>query len=199
MIPRIEFRYSWIYDERHRGKPLIKKQLEIDNKKYPSSKEIINYKKKIESLWKKQGNKILTEISKLTKYNWKEKEIICYIVGVTRCFSDPLTMCLIKDKSRFINLLTHELIHRIQTKNPEKNKKWKNSLEKKYSQESKTTKNHIIVHAAHCNIYLKRSDKKGLNKDIESAQKYPDYKRAWEIVLEETPEAILKKFYEVTK
>ena len=198
---KIRFRYSWIYDEKHRSSPLIQERLRSQGKKYPSTKKVSNYIKTIEQLWRKEERKILSEISKISGLIWKEKEIICYVVGHAGCFSDPLTMKLFENKTDFIDTLTHELIHQIQTQNQKINKKWKEYVQKKYKDESIMTQNHIALHAIHYKLYLKLFSKNRLKRDMNFSKKVKaeDYIRSWQIVEEKGAENIIKKFHEVTK
>ena len=104
-IPRIEFKYSWIYDQNWKEWiKLYRRQLQ----QYPSEKKIQNFIKKVEPLWRKEEKKILQELSKITGLPWKVKTIICYVVGGCRPFSDPLTIRIFKNPNDFIDTLTHE-------------------------------------------------------------------------------------------
>jgi hypothetical protein len=60
--------------------------------KSPSMKQIQNYIKKVEKLWRKHEKKILEELSKISGLKWKSKIIYCYVVGRCIAFSDPLTL-----------------------------------------------------------------------------------------------------------
>ena len=62
MIPDIEFRYSYIYDESYRNSSDIKEFLKKINKRYPSRNEVIEFLSKIKNAWKKEGNDILNKI-----------------------------------------------------------------------------------------------------------------------------------------
>ncbi|MAG79097.1 hypothetical protein CMI40_01850 [Candidatus Pacearchaeota archaeon] len=199
MIPKIIFRYSRIYDQKFRDSKLIQKNLIKRNHKYPSIKKIENYIKKIEKLWKKEGEKILKEIAKITGFKWKEKEIICYVIGIGGCFSDPLTIKIFKNTSYFIDVLTHELIHQIQTQNHNLFIKWFNYIRKNYKDEPKTTKSHILLHAVHWKLLETLFDKERVKKIIKKHNDFKDYKRAWKIVEEVGAEDIIKKFKLITK
>ncbi|MEK6884046.1 MAG: hypothetical protein AABY22_30735, partial [Nanoarchaeota archaeon] len=155
MISKIRFRYSWIYDQNYRNSPKIQENLKSQGKEYPSTKNIFNYIKKIEPLWKRHEKIVLKEISKLTGLSWREKEVLCYLIGFGRPFSDPLTLRLYDNKKDFIDTLIHEMIHQIQTQNQIINRKWKEYIEKKYKKETQTTRNHLLVHSVHYKIYLK--------------------------------------------
>ena len=192
--PRVIFKYSWIYDKN--WKIWIKLYPRMAKLPWPSATEIKNYIKKIEKFGSKDGKRVLDEISKVIGLKWTE-DIKCYVVGHARGFSDPLTLGVMKDPNDFIDTLVHELIHQIlaaQKGNKKRTSKAWDYIYKKYKDESVSTKNHIPVHAIHNHIYLKFFGKKRLEKDINHCQRFPDYKRSWEIVEKEGYENIIKEF-----
>ena len=91
MVPKVIFRYSWIYDELRREKWKKKSNY------YLSPRKVLNYVRKAEKFWRKDEKKILIELSKLTKLKWEEKEIHCYVVGRGIAFSDPLTVSIFRN------------------------------------------------------------------------------------------------------
>ena len=193
MKPKLEFRYSRVYDDRFR------KNFESKNEKYPSIKKIIAYKRGIEKIWKKEGNKILLEISKVSGLKWKEEKIICYVIGKGRSFSDPLTIRIYSKLNEFVDTLIHELIHQIQTQNYDnkkfnKIKKWFDYIDIEYKNESRLTKNHILLDDILSEIIENLYSNKRLSKIIKNDSKFPDYKRAWKIVKDENAQNIMKKF-----
>ncbi len=189
MIPKIIFKYSWVYDQRQ--KEVAEFRLGKDTI-YPSPVQIKNYIKKAEKTWRVQENNILSEISKITGLKWKEKNIICYVVGNCIPFSDPLTLKVYsKDYDRFVDVLIHELIHHFDAGHSSTVRKY---YSKKYKNESHKTMIHIFTHAFHQHIYLKFFGEKRLKKEILIASKYPEYKRAWDIVKTEGYENIIKEF-----
>lgn len=204
MIPKIVFRNSWIYDSfwkrdlkiyyKAYKDPRTKKIL--DN--YPSPKKLDNYIRKTEKLWRKDEKRVLLKISKIMGLKWKENKIRVYVVGKCGPFSDPLTMCLYKNLNDFIDVLVHELIHQIQMQNGSIMKKWWRYVEKLYKKEPKITIRHVLLHAIHKKIYLDLFDEKRLKRNLKRSVK-DSYKRAWQIVEEESHEKIIKKFKELTK
>jgi hypothetical protein len=186
-IPKIIFRYSPIYDELWGEK--------IKKKGYPSSRKILNYIKKVEKLWRKDEWKVLSELSKITKLEWKEKQIYCYVVGKCIPISDPLTLPVYeKYPDYFIDVLVHEIIHLIFTQNEEKTKKAWDYIWRKYQRETKKTKIHIPLYAIHSHIYLKFYNERKLKRDIKLISHLRDYKRSWKIVQKEGYKKIIKEF-----
>lgn len=197
MIPKIEFRYSWIYDQSYSRYLWVQKALEEQERNYPTYKQIDKYIKSIKKIWEKEETKILEELSKITKLKWKEEKIICYVVGYCIPFSDPLTIPIYpKDKNKFIDVLIHELIHQlfIQKGNMNIAKNAWEFIYSKYKKESFKTKIHIPLHAIHSKIYLKFFNKERLQKDFENIKRLEDYRKSWEIVKKEGYQNIIKEF-----
>jgi len=185
MVPKIEFRYSWIYDQFCKS--------EAKTKNYPTSAKIEKYMRTVEPLWRKEEKKILTEMSRVTGITWEEKNIICYFVGEHIPFSDPLTIPATRKKERFVDILTHEMIHILFRQNKANDKviAW---ISKTYPEEADRTKLHVPIHAIHKHILLKFFGQKRLDAEIKSLKHLKDYRRSWEIVQEEGYENIIKRF-----
>ncbi|MEK6928574.1 MAG: hypothetical protein AABW65_01290 [Nanoarchaeota archaeon] len=194
MIPHIEFRYSWIYDQNMRE---WSKSMKFGQEKYPNQQKVMEYIPKVERLWRKKEKTILKELSKISKLSWKEKKIICYIVGRSLPFSDPLTLPIYqKHINRSIDVLVHELIHQLFTQegNTEKSEKSWNYIWRKYKKYSIRTKVHVPLHAIHEHIYKKFFDERRLKIEIWITKNYPDYKNAWDIVQKEGYKNILQEW-----
>ena len=193
IITKIIFRYSRIYDEIWREVMKNKKK----DKDYPSQRKILNYIKKVEQLWRKDERKIFTELSKITGLKWKEEKMVCYVIGRSRPFSDPLTMPIYKRTlDRFIHILIHEFIHNLFVQNFKESKKAFTYFRKKYEKENWSTVLHIIVHAIHSHIFLKFHNEKQLKREIEIASGFPNpaYKKSWQIVQKEGYKNIIQEF-----
>jgi hypothetical protein len=193
LIPKIIFKYSWIYDKQWEN-VWLKSRKKKNIKKYPSPKVVFEYTKKIEKLWRKEERKILTEISKITRLKWQEKFIDCYVIGRHTPFSQPLTMQIYEKYDYFIDVLTHELIHNIFIQNEKSlGNCWKYFFEK-YKKEPVNTQVHIYLHAFHKHIFLKFYSEKRLNREIKSMSRFPAYKRSWEIVQRDGYQNIINEF-----
>ncbi len=197
-VPKVIFKYSQIYDD------FLKSMRKDKNEKYPSRKDILDFRKRFEGAWIKEEKRVLKEISKITGLEWEEKFIYCYLVAEGDfSLSDPMTLVIyregaFKDLEFLIDNLVHETIHRIfsekeNLKACQKSWEWVNN---NYKGETRKTKIHILVHAVHNHIYLEIYNKKRLNRDIEWAQEHKDYRRAWELVQREGYDKIIKEFRE---
>lgn len=192
-IPKVIFKCSWIYNEI--WKEIMKNKEK--NKYYPSRRKISDYIKKVEKLWRKDERKVSAELSKIIGLKWKEEKIICYVVGRSRPFSDPLTMPIYKrTPDYFLDILIHELIHNLFVQNFEESKKAWNYFKRKYKKEKWSTVIHIIVHAIHSHIFLKFYDEKRLKREIKIVSSFPNpvYKKSWQIVQKEGYQNIIREF-----
>ena len=190
MIPKVEFKRSWIYD--HNLRALHRKGF-----KFPESKIIEVQTTKLEKLWSKEGSSILKEMARVLKLKWYQKTTTCYITAGIPGFSDPLTIGYNKDVTKMFDTLTHEMIHRLWSE--EENwkvisKNWF-SLQKKHKRLSITTRSHFTLMAVHAHLFKKFYNDKRLLKEME-AFTYPDYIKAWAIVKKEGYQNII---YELTK
>lgn len=180
MVPKIKFCFSPIYNSFF--EKFVK--FSVHGKDFPSAKEIVKKMNKLEKEWKEIDNKILRSLVKYTKLSWREKEIPCYFLGKCIPFSDPLTICSRKNKKDTVNLLIHELIHRLiyQNRNNKNVQKMWKYLEKKYGKESKLTISHIIVHAIHSKIYIEYFSERERMNNIKRDNQDINYARSWKIV-----------------
>ncbi len=193
LIPTLKFKYSWIYDQNWKNWLKLYKLTPINL----SVDQILRRIEKIQKIWSKHEHNILKEISTTSHLPWKEEEITCYVVSRCIPFSDPLTIDANRsDETKTIDILTHELIHRIfvQEGNMQKSQKAWDYFQKKYSGQSLNVITHILLHAIHMHIFLKFFDRKRLEREIKILKHLDDYRRAWEIVLKEGYQRIITDF-----
>ena len=174
-----------------------------NNKKYRESfrDESEEFIEKVEKDWRKIEKKILRYIANITNIKWKTTLIKCYVLR--KCYflgiSDPLTIAIevMKskykkiNKSKFIDVLIHEVIHNLLLESNDFERYYK-KLKKRYTKASNRTLIHIPVHAIHKAVYLKYFNEGRLNRDIISCSRRKDYAKAWNIVNKEGYENIIK-------
>jgi len=201
MIPKIEFVYSWIYNQTFFM--LLKREWKLEYLK-PS----LRYTKKLEKEWKKIDKKVLKEMENVTGMRWKDKEITCFLVNhCVHSFSWPLTVIISGGEGKFrrvdhvIDILVHELIHNLFSDNGVYKLDKQLGFDKEFKDELRTTKAHIYLHALHKQLYLKFFNKRRLVRDIASAKykSMPGYDRAWEIVEQYGHENLLKRLRNAIK
>ena len=90
---------------------------------FPNEQPIIikKYQKNLESYWKKEENKIIKEIEKISNLKCKSNAN-CYIVNnmFYDAISNPFTIRIEKDFGRMKSILIHELIHILFVQNSSK-------------------------------------------------------------------------------
>ncbi|MFA6428491.1 MAG: hypothetical protein WCW02_03005 [Candidatus Buchananbacteria bacterium] len=188
-LPKIVFRYSWIYDDLRRRKAM-------PDFKYPEIKEIKKFTWGFEKYWRLREKKVLLAISQIFDLSWAEAEILVYVVGGGLSYSDPLTVSLRGGHQYFFNTIVHELIHRflaVRTGDQEVShviKKW----EKKYQTETITTKNHIIIYATLAKLHELLPELFGDKKERPGNSFSPEYVRAKEIAVELGYDNVLQQF-----
>jgi hypothetical protein len=100
--------------------------------------------------------------------------------------------------SQVVDVVTHELIHRLVSFGKYPEKRWGAGmrwLKKLYPKETSNTYSHVPVHAIHGTLYLKLFSKFRMERDRDSLKHLKDYRRAWEIVDELGAKKVIKKFF----
>ena len=175
MLPKTQFHYSPIYFE-HLALP--------KNFVMPTDKFIHENTRKLELKWRRIEKKILKEIENATGLKWQESHIYIYITSDVGWFSAPLTMSITEDTDVMLDMLIHELIHRILSENENWviiKRRWVKLLGK-YKKENTNARIHVPIHAIHKHIFLKFFNQKRLELEIKRVKDDKDYARAWEIV-----------------
>lgn len=173
-LPKLFIQRSWLLD-----------QALARPKKWPepTASFFIVQVKKLRSQWAKQGPKILRSIARQSGLTWHQWEIPVYVSYGVRPFSNPLTISLKKDINLMIDVLTHELIHRLvsEPKNWRRIEPAWERLIRQYRRELPVTQTHIVIHAIHELVLLDLFGRTRLDRE-RRAVKLPAYRRAWEIV-----------------
>lgn len=147
---------------------------------YPGEEMLVEMSNVREKIWMENHTKILSALIKILGFEFTEKEIIVYTVGFGKAHSDPLVVPSNFDDYSFINVLIHELIHRVLTRNS-LNLNEDILAPLLYPKENQSVAIHITVHALLKYIYLDvLNDPQRLEEDILNSTE--DYRRAWDIV-----------------
>jgi len=99
MVPKIEFRWSLIYQEEIHP---------LKNEKYSRDaweKYVESFIRKLKKEWNKNGCNILKYMEQIIGLKWKENKIICYVIKMNEFgpISDPLTIPIqLKHKKMFL-------------------------------------------------------------------------------------------------
>jgi hypothetical protein len=196
-LPQIRIKNAWLLRDnvsKHlhilwakEGEPLADDSW-IDNK-------VADYQK----AWKPVEEQILTSLTDILGLSFRQNIIDVYIAPWFNAFSDPLVIGVTKDPDVFIDLLTHELIHRLLTDNNETPyskrhlKVWGELFGEGIS---KSALVHIPVHALMKAIFIDvLHEPERLERDIASCreQNAVDYTTAWEYVEKHDYKEIIEK------
>ena len=192
MSPRITISYNRFLD------PIFTKAYQVDNPEHIPMEDGLLFEKVeiFREEWKKQKSAILAGMKNTLGLEFYPNTIDVSIVRALRGgFSSPLTISALVPTERFVDVLTHELLHVLITDSTSAS--GIGLIRKKLygNVEPRLTRNHILVHAAHQDIYLNvLNDPKRLADDIKKCERNPAYKKAWDIVEERGCQNILDEF-----
>lgn len=163
-------------------------------------KEIVN---DYQTAWKPYEKKILTAMCDELGLSFRQNIIDVNIAPWFAAFSDPLVIGVKYDSSRFVEVLTHELLHRLLTDNKE------TSYDTEYLPEWKKIFGtdhdfnvlvHIPVHAVFQAIFDDHLHEpaRTLN-DRELCRQWPAYDKSWAYVEEKGYKNIVKQLSKLYK
>lgn len=185
--PKIEFRYSWVYDQEHK--------LRFTDPLYPSGDNIRKYVEEVSDAWRPRQRSLLNKISKLSGLAWKEETIVCYVVGRGVPMSDPLTMPLYEDNTElFIEKLIHELIERLimHPKNLKLRGDFWEEMFRAMAEDGVKVSYMVPVNAIYQKILASHFPSAGPEESLISRNL--DYRRAWEIVNNIGSSSVVERF-----
>lgn len=184
-LPSIRIKDAWLLRE---NASVHLNELWGDGEPLRSDEEYEEIVRKYIKAWKPYEQKILHGMCELLDLEFKQNVIDVYIAPWFFAFSDPLVIGVTSKPDRFIDILTHELLHRLLTDNTVVNSKspladeWKRLFGK---QPSFTALVHIPVHAVQKAIILDiLREPKRLKRDIEHHQNgnHKPYIDSWNYV-----------------
>jgi hypothetical protein len=151
---------------------------------------------KYRGMWQPYEEKVCQGLMEALDLHFLENVINVYIVsGQKGGFSDPLIISPGVPEIRFVDLLAHELVHRLLTFNAEEIRVGKIFDVMFPDMEDQLTKNHIIVHAVLQYLYIDvLKEPVRLENDISFHKNNPGYADAWKIVTDRGYQQLLKEF-----
>ncbi len=163
--------------------------------------------KKVEAYsraWEKHEDKILKGMVHITGLEFRQNIIDVYIAPWFNAFSDPMVVGVIYKPDVFVDVLTHELLHRLLTdnnyvsNNVDLVKEWRKMFGKQLTHIALL---HISVHAIHKAIYLdilKAPER--LERDVVYYKKFDkkgdSYATAWDYVEKHDYKKIIEQLKE---
>ena len=193
-LPEIRIQSSWLLE------PVSRKLAgrKAKSRAYYPSKSVVEKKIKLfERIWRKHETKLLRAMCRKLNLQFYQNVIDVYVLPYwyVMGMSKPLIISArIKKADRFVDLLTHELVHRLLSDNTRKLRVGK-IFNKMFRGKSLATRNHILVHATLKYLWLEvlKEDYR-LERDIMVCQKYSSYKAAWQYVEKEGYDEIIQNF-----
>lgn len=183
MTPHIEIRYARFLDPVYRL--AFEARTRNQKGKYPTPLKIAQQAERYRRAWKQKERPLLRGMQKVLNVSFAHNRINVYIVGRGQSISTPVVISSRREPDEFVDVLTHELIHRLLAKNKE-DSNFLQIVNRNFKGESPSTKIHIAVHAVHSFLYLdvlNSSDR--LHRDVEQCTALPPaYSRSWQIVQE---------------
>ncbi|HEU4830612.1 MAG TPA: hypothetical protein VFS65_00385 [Candidatus Saccharimonadales bacterium] len=148
--------------------------------------------------WEPFGDDILEDLCKILNLRFRQNTIDVHVAPWFYAFSVPMVIGVIfKTKDKLINVLTHEIIHRLLTDNTTYEYShdfvalWRGMFGDELSQNALI---HVPVHAVMKKLYVDIMDRPDLVKlDQKSVSKNPSYVEAWEYVDRHGYDEIVKK------
>lgn len=194
-IPQVRIQYAWL---------LANATSESMNEKWGDGAplETFEYYKdiadKYAGWWGSQDGDILEDLCKILNLRFRQNIIDVHVAPWFYAFSVPMVIGVtFKTKDRFINVLTHEIIHRLLTDNTtyEYNHDfvalWRGMFGDELSQNALI---HVPVHAVMKKLYVDIMDRPGLvDLDRKSVAKNASYVEAWEYVDRHGYDEVVKK------
>ncbi len=179
--PKIDIKYGNFLD------PIFLKCLASDPRNEgripPAKEEVLEKIEKYKKEWVTHEEKIVSALQETLELDFAHNIIDIYVVTASRgSFSDPVVISSKFTPEVFIDILTHELIHRLLSENTESVAVGKILL-KILPDENNMTRVHVLLHAVHKHIYLNTlKEPERLTANLMRSDKFPNYKKAWKIV-----------------
>lgn len=185
--PEIRIKKSFLLNGR--VIPLLLPELESQNRTYEAADEFIEQKVlEYTNEWGKYQDDILSAMCDVLDLEFKQNIIDVYVVPFSNSFSDPMVISTKYTSERFIEVFTHELIHRLLTDNTRLPLKqgdkllplWKDMFG---SDHTFITLVHIPVNAILKFILLDiLNAPERLQRDMTLSGRSKDYDKAWQYV-----------------
>lgn len=142
--------------------------------------------KEFTEAWEPYERKILSGMCGALGLEFRQNYIDVYVAPFGHSFSDPMVIASKTEADRVVEILTHEILHRLLTDNtkvkPEERlaDEWWRMYGKEHSF---VTVIHIPVHALMKYIFLDlMKEPKRYERDVLRTQNYKDYRLAWDYV-----------------
>ncbi|MEX2008449.1 MAG: hypothetical protein WD850_03100 [Candidatus Spechtbacterales bacterium] len=161
-----------------------------------SEDEMLTRVEERRAAWQQEEERLLAGMQEVTGLTFFENRIPVYVVGSYEgAFSDPIVISSRTDSDWFVDVLTHELIHRLGDYNTQGVKAEVVTVGLFSDITDSTILRHVFVHAVHAHLYLEvLGDANRLKRDVERGEEPPEYREAWNVVEQTGYQNILNDF-----
>jgi len=198
-LPEIRILYSPLLHN-----ALLKYASKEEWDKVPPKEEIYARVESYQKQWDALSQKILSGLREMTGLEFKQNVIDIYpIPPEMRAFSEPLVIGMHHDPDMTVDVITHELIHRLMVDNKSVEFQTCPLWGDIFGMElSRVARIHIAVHAIHKAIYLDvLKEPARLERDVKNCIKYNavEYLAAWDYVDKHGYKEIIEQVKEAYK
>lgn len=168
--------------------PLLQPELIQQGREKETNNDFINKKvHEYTESWQQYEQRIITAMCEVLDIEFNQNIIDVYIVPFGNSFSDPMVISTKYSSNRAVDVLTHELIHRLLTDNnklPMKDgRKLSQHWQELFGDHPFRVQTHIPVHAMLEYIFTDvLHEPERLERDIEFCKNFEPYDQAWTYV-----------------
>ena len=168
--------------------PLLLPQLEEEGREAEADREFIKQKwHGYTDAWSPYETTILAGMCEALDLEFTQNTIDVYLSPFRHSFSDPMVISTRYTDDRFIDVLTHELLHRLLTDNTKTPKEWDGILDVWKGLFGEEHEWNVLVHIpVHLMLkYIFRDilhEEQRVERDKRLVGKYESYRKAWEYV-----------------
>lgn len=202
--PEIRIKSSFLLNDR--VIPLLTPELEHAGRLAEADKDYIGQKvKEYQEGWSSYEQQIIPAICDILGLRFKQNIIDVYVAPFNNSFSDPMVISTKYSSDRLVDVLTHELIHRLLTDNTKLPQSTGRKLSSHWADlfgndHSFITLVHIPVHAVLEYIFIDvLNEPERLKRDIEFRATSDDYSQAWDYVRRHGYQTILEQLNDLYK
>lgn len=183
--PEIRFKYpNLLLNSIH---PTIKQTHENDGTLYMLDAEWLQEKvREYREAWSLHGQYIIAELCDILELEFYQNVIDVYVAPFPNSFSDPMFLTAKLTSERAVEVLTHEIVHRLLSDNTlhidttMRRTAWRELFGTNHT---KITLEHIPVHATLSALYIdKLNEPERVNADRQRMQNYSAYAASWQYV-----------------
>lgn len=193
-LPEVRFKYGWLIAD---AASVTLNEKWGDGTPLKSVEEYEAIARQYQDWWLTVGNTILRAMTDTLQLEFRQNTLDVYVVPWFYAISDPLIVGpTFKSQDEIVNLLTHELVHRLVTDNT-KAEYGENMIEDwrtLFGNLGFNTLTHVPVYAVIKKIYLEVLERPDLlQKEAQSIGEDQEYAEAWAYVEQQGYQTIIDK------